>query len=268
MPLRVLRPVVLTTASALVTTTLGLGAFVPAMADVSPAPVAVEDSVTVEARSAEFGGVTVIDVLANDSAADGEVLEICRVQAPERGLSVAEAQPDGGFTIETPNEAFSSAVSGASVDEHAREHLVVRAWANRAGTYQLTYWACDTKHLTPATVTVTVTRTPEVTVRKVDRPGKLRFTNPRTSRAVVIYGGLDQDRPDGRVRLAPGTHTTQRVERRAIRWIAFAPRTGQPIGEGVVRGIRLPGSTGRSGEAADGIKPQLTRRMLRAWRSK
>ena len=82
----------------------------------------------------------------------GEVLEICRVQAPERGLSVAEAQPDGGFTIETPNEAFSSAVSGASVDEHAREHLVVRAWANRAGTYQLTYWACDTKHLTPATV--------------------------------------------------------------------------------------------------------------------
>jgi len=237
------------------------------MADGSPAPVAVDDSITVEARSTELGGATIIDVLANDSAADGEVLEICRVQAPERGLSVAEAQPDGGFTIETPTAAYSSGVSGGSVDEGAREQLVVLPWANRAGTYQLTYWACDTTHLAPATVTVTVTKTPEVTVRKVDSPGKLRFTNPRSTRAVVIYGGIDQDRPDGRVRLAPGAHTTQRVERRAIRWIAFSPRTGQPIGEGVVRGIRLPGSTSRSGEPATGLTPPLTARVLRAWRS-
>ncbi|WP_457185120.1 Ig-like domain-containing protein [Nocardioides sp. P5_E3] len=267
MPLRVLRLAVLTTASVVVTTTVGLGTSVPAMADDSPAPVAGDDVVTVEARSTEFGGVTLIDVLANDSAADGEVLEICRVQAPERGLSVAEAQPDGGFTIETPEAAYSSGVSGGSFEEGAREQLVVLSWANRAGTYQFTYWACDTEHLTPATVTVTVTKTPEVTVRKVDRPGRLRFTNPRTSRAVVIYGGLDQDRPDGRVRLAPGTHRTQRVERRAIRWVAFAPRTGQTIGEGVVRGIRLPGSTRRSVTAANGIEPRLTHRMLRAWRS-
>jgi hypothetical protein len=265
-PLRILRLAVLTTASAVVTTTLGIGAFVPAMADDSPAPVAVDDVVTVEARSAEFGGVTMIDVLANDSAADGEVLEICRVQAPGRGLAVAEAQPDGSFTIDTPNASYSSSVGGGSLEEGAREQLVVLSWANRAGTYQFTYWACDTKHLTPATVTVTVTQTPEVTVRKVDRPGKLRFTNPRTTRAVVFYGGLDQDRPDGRVRLAPGTHRTKRVERRAIRWIAFSPRTGQPIGDGVVRGIRLLDSTRRSGEAATGIQPQLTPRMLRAWR--
>lgn len=266
MPLRVLRLAVLTTASAMVTT-LGLGALVPAVADDSPAPVAVDDVVTIEARTAEFGGVTFVDVLANDSVADGEVLEICRVQAPERGLSVAEAQPDGGFTIETPDAGYSSGVSGDSVDEDAREQLVVLPWANRAGTYQLTYWACDTEHLAPATVTVTVTKTPEVTVRKTGRPGKLRFTNPRTSGAEVIYGGLDQDRPDGRVRLAPGTHTTERVERRAIRWMAFVPRTGQPIGEGVVRGIRLRGSTSRSGNAANAVKPRLTPRMLRAWRS-
>jgi hypothetical protein len=236
------------------------------MADDSAAPVTGNDVVTVEARSTEFGGVTLIDVLANDSAADGEVLEICRVEAPERGLSVAEAEPDGGFTIETPQASYSSAVSGGSADEGAREQLVVLSWANRAGTYQFTYWACDTKHLTPATVTVTVTRTPEITVRKVDRPGRLRFTNPGTSRVVVVYGGLEESRPDGRVRLAPGTRTTERVERRAIRWIAFAPRTGQPIGEGVVRGIRLPGSS-RNGTAADGDNPELTPRMLRAWRS-
>jgi hypothetical protein len=265
-PRRALHLAALTTASAVVTTTLGLGAFAPAMADDSAAPVTGDDVVTVEARSGEFGGVTLIDVLANDSAADGEVLEICRVQAPERGLSVAEAAPDGSFTIDTPNASYSSGVSGGSVDEGAREQLVVLSWANRAGTYQLTYWACDTEHLTPATVTVTVTRTPELTVRKVDRPGRLRFTNPGTSRAVVFYGGLEQDRPDGRVRLAPGTHTTRRVERRAVRWIAFAARTGQLLGEGIVRGIRLPGSTGRSATAADGDTPRLTPRMLRAWR--
>ncbi|MCY4725340.1 hypothetical protein NYO98_03540 [Nocardioides sp. STR2] len=241
MPRRVLRLAVLTTASAAVATTLGLAAAVPAMADDSPAPVTVDDVVTVEARSTDFGGVSVIDVLANDSAAEGEVLEICRVQAPERGLSVAEAEPDGSFTIDIPDASFTSGVSGGTLEEGAREHLAVLSWANRPGTYRFTYWACDTEHLTPATVTVTVTRTPEVTVRKTDHPGRLRFTNPRTSPAVVFYGGLDEERPDGRVRLAPGTRTTQRVERRAIRWVALSPRTGEILGDGVVRGIRLPG---------------------------
>lgn len=261
MPLRALRLAVLTTASAVVTTTLSLGTFAPAMADDTPAPVAGDDSITVEARSTEVGGVTFIDVLANDSAADGEILEVCRVQAPQRGLSAAVVQPDGDFIIGTPNAGVSSS---GSVVEGA---IVVLPWANRAGTFQFTYWACDTKHLTPATVTVTVTKTPEVTVRRVDRPGWLRFTNPRTSPAVVIYGGLEQDRPDGRVRLAPSSRATQRVERRAIRWVAFSPRTGQLISEGVVRGIRLPRSSSRSGEASNGINPQLTPRMLRAWRS-
>jgi hypothetical protein len=264
-PVRALRLAVLTTASTIVTTTLGLGAFAPAMADDSPAPVAVDDVATAQARGPEAGGVTFIDVLANDSAADGETLEICRVRAPERGLSVAEVQTNGDFLISSPHNGVSYG-GGGSEEEDGREQLVVLPWANRAGTYQLTYWACDTKHLTPATVTVTVEKTPEVTVRKVDRPGRLRFTNPRTSRAVVIYGGLREERPDGRVALAPGGHETRRVVRHAIRWIAISPRTGEMVGEGFVRGIRLPGSaSGGGGSAA--AKGQLTPRMLRAWRS-
>jgi hypothetical protein len=240
-----------------------LGASAPALADDSPPPVAGNDVITIEARGIELGGASMIDVLANDSAADGSVLEICRVQAPESGLSVAEVSPDGDYSIEIPNAGFSVSNSGASPDEGAREQLVVMSWANRAGTYQFTYWACDAEHLTPATVTVTVTESPEVTVRKVDRPGRLRFTNPRTQSVVVIYGGVDDRRPDGRVRLAPGTRTTQRVDRRAIRWVAFSPRTGETLAEGVVRGIRLPGSPRTSG----GTQDRLTADMLRAWRS-
>ena len=47
-----------------------------------------------------------------------------------------------------------------------------------------------------------------------------------------MYGGVRGGRPDGRVRLAPGTHTTERVERRAIRWMAYSSRTGEPLERG------------------------------------
>ena len=264
-PRRALRLAALTITTAIVAT-VGPGTAVPALAGASPPPVTGNDAVTVEARSVEFAGATVIDVLANDSSADGQPLEICRVQAPERGLSVAEVQPDGDFTIETPTSGFTMSGSGGARDENAREQLAVLSWANRPGTYQFTYWACDTEHLTPATVTVTVTRTPEITVRKTDRPGRLRFTNPRTSPAVVLYGGLEEDRPDGRLRLAAGMRATRVVEHRAILWIAFSPRTGQVIGDGVVRGITLPGSRRPSNEATSGAQPRLTADMLRAWR--
>ena len=265
MPARAFRLAVLTTASAMVTA-LTLGTSAPAMADDSPAPVVGNDVITIEARGSEMGGATIIDVLANDSAPSGGSLEICRVQGPERGLSVAEVSPDGDYSIEIPHAGFSVSNSGGSPDEGAHEQLVVMSWGNRAGTYQLTYWACDTEHLTPATVTVTVTESPEVTVRKVDRPGRLRFTNPRTTGVVVLYGGVREGRPDGRVRLAPGAHSTERVERSAIRWMAFSPRSGEIVADGIVRGIRLPGSTRTSDKAAGGTRTRLTAGMLRAWR--
>src|SRR5690242_16921845 len=111
------------------------------MAGDSPPPVTGNDVVTIEARGLEIGGATIIDVLANDSAADGSVLEICRVQAPDRGLSVAEVSPDGDFTIEIPHASFGVSSSGSTPEEGAREQLVLMSWANRPGTYQFTYWA-------------------------------------------------------------------------------------------------------------------------------
>ncbi len=267
MPVRALRLAALTTASAIVTTTVGLGTLVPATADDSPAPVTGDDTVTIQARSTKYSGVSFIDVLANDSAASGEPLEICRVRAPQRGLSVAEVQPDGSFSIQTPTSGVSFGGGGSVEEEGARERLAVLPWVNRAGTYQLTYWACDTEHLTPATVTVTVKKTPEVTVRKGDRPGRVRFVNPGKTRAVVFYGGLRRPRPDGEVRLAPGERETRRVTHRAIQWFAYSPRTGDIVGQGVVRGIRLPGSRAVGGDAAGGGKVTLTPRLLRVWRN-
>ena len=264
MPRRALRLAALTTASVVATTTVCSGTPV-AHADESPAPVTADDTATVAARGGEHDGVSFIDVLANDRAADGEELEICRVRAPERGLSVAEVGADGGFTIQSPSSGVSVSTDGAAEDG-ARESIAVLPWANRAGTYQFTYWACDSEHLSPATVTVTVRKTPEVTARTTERPGQVRFRNPLATRVVVIYGGPRQARPDGRFPLAARSGETRRVERRTIRWIAFSPRSGHPVGEGTVRGIEPLHSLSRSAAPVVG-GPQVTARMLRAWRS-
>lgn len=261
MPRRALRTAVLAATAAAASAALGLGTLVPAHADDTPPPVAVDDRVTVQGLGGELGAVTFVDVLDNDSAPSGQDLEICRVEAPRRGLSVAEVAPDGSFLIDSPTAGFG--VGGGDAPADARETLALLPWRNRAGTYEVTYWACDEVHLTPATVTVTVEKTPEVTVTKTERPGRLRFANPRKSRAVVLYGGIRQENPDGRVRLAPGAREVVQVERRTILWIAFSPRTGDVVGSGVVRGIRLPGGGG-FGPDPD---PRLVARTLKAWRT-
>lgn len=259
-----LRLAALSTVTAVATTTLGLGSMAPARADDSPPPVAVDDTVTAPARTSQYGGVTFVDVLDNDSAPSGGDLEICRVEAPARGLSVAEVAPDGSFIIQTPNGGSSVGGDGSAAPG-ARESLAVAPWDNRDATFQLTYWACDAEHLTPATVTVKVRKTPEIAVRRTDRPGRLRFTNPRSSRVVVLYGGLRQEEPEGRVRLGARDSETRRVPFRAIRWFAFSPRTGEPLGEGIVRGIQQPAAGGE--RATSDADLRLSPRVLRAWRS-
>ncbi|WP_137294627.1 hypothetical protein [Nocardioides dongxiaopingii] len=271
MPRRAHAPAARTAAVTVALTALSLGSLAAAQADESPAPVTADDTTTIEARTVEFGGVSFVDVLANDRSVNDDDLEICRVRAPRRGLSAAEVGVDGSFEIQSPAGGVSvgggSVGSDGSVEEGARESIAVLPWANRAGTFTFTYWACDTEHLTPATVTVTVTRTPQVTVRKADRPGRLRFTNPRANRAVVLYAGPGQEPPYGRVGLAPRSSETRRVEFRKVVWVAISPRTGEPLASGIVRGIRLPGSANRSGDVAPGAESELTARMLRAWRS-
>jgi hypothetical protein len=214
--------------------------------EASDAPVTVDDRVKVRGTS-----FAIADVLANDTDPNGDELRICRVDVP-RNVPLGVEIVRGGISM-----------PGREV-ETAGDVLGVIPMRNRSGTYRITYYACDTRYLTPATLTVTVKAEPEVTARTVaGKPGRVRFTNPTNRSVMVLYGGPRQDEPDGRFRLAPRTGKTISVDRRRILFIAVAPRTGEPMGFGIVRGIRQPAR-----DAGRPIAPPaLDARELHAWRS-
>jgi hypothetical protein len=213
MPLRRLAAPV---AAALVAALLGA---VPAQADESTdAPVTADDRVNVPGTAYRL-----VDVLANDSDPGGDQLAVCRAQVPD------------GVPLH---------VDVLSVDEGNR--LLVQPLVNRSGTYRLTYWACDFDYLTPATVTVTVKAVPQVTGAVVTaRPGRVRFRNPGTRPAVVVYGAPRTGQADGEVRVAAGAATVVRTTRRALFFVAYVPRTGEPLGDGYVRPIPQPRRSAR-----------------------
>jgi hypothetical protein len=198
-------------AAALVAALLGA---VPAQADeATDAPVTAEDRVSVPGTAYRL-----VDVLANDSDPNGDELAVCRVQVPD------------GAPLQ---------VDVLSVGEG--NHLLVTPLDNRSGTYTFTYWACDFDYLTPATVTVTVKAVPQVTGTVVaGRPGRVRFRNPGTRPAVVVYGAVRREQPDGEVRLPAGSTTVVRTTRRALFFSAYVPRTSEPVGNGYVRPIPQP----------------------------
>ena len=183
----------------------------PASADAATdAPVTAPDKATVWSGSAAL-----VDAVANDSDPQGDPLAVCRVaQSPYRNVELAV---EGGQLI-----AFASS----------------RA---KAGTYELTYYACDFEYLTPGTVTVTVKKAKRVRVTRIDgRPGKLKVANPNSRNVVVMWGSIEEDEPDGTLRL--GAHKAQviTVTRTRIFWIAFFPKEMVFVGAGFVRGIELP----------------------------
>ncbi|WP_333891973.1 Ig-like domain-containing protein [Mycolicibacterium gadium] len=103
-----------------VTVTVTVGA-------VNDGPVAVDDTVTVEAGS----GPTVIDVLDNDTDPDGDVLTILGVQAAENGVVALENgvltyAPNAGFT---GTDSFSYTVADAN-DATATATVTVMVEAN------------------------------------------------------------------------------------------------------------------------------------------
>ncbi|WP_134765966.1 Ig-like domain-containing protein [Nocardioides sp. 1609] len=211
---------------------------VPAHADESTdAPVVENDRVRVEGSGAAF-----VDVLANDTDPNGDVLEICRVRVPSRApLDVSELS---GEEIGVDGEA-----------------LAIFPTRNRPGTYEITYWACDEGYLRPGTLTVVVVKVKEVKVTKVPgRPGTLRIANPGSRRVVVYYGSFREGEPDGRVSVPARAAKRIRVERPRIDYVAYYPRTGSDAGHGTVRGIDL----GRAG-AHRGVPYVATPRDLERW---
>ncbi|MDO9455803.1 Ig-like domain-containing protein [Nocardioides sp.] len=190
----------------------------PASADrATDAPVTMADRLTI--RGGAFGSV---DVLRNDSDPDGDPLEICRVDIP-----------DGTPLVD---EFFDDVETG---DPQVGTHLALLSTGFEPGTYTVTYYACDLDYLTPGTLTVTVTRTRPVRVRKV-APHVVRFANPdnRFVRvSFIAFGPEDDFVNEGSLRLRPGQAKRVRVEGRRMFWSASAGRSGNSAGEGLLRGL-------------------------------
>lgn len=200
----------------------------PASADAATdAPVTAPDHATVWTGSGKF-----VNVLANDTDPQNDSLAVCRVAtSPYRNV---ELLVEGGELV-----AFASS----------------RA---KAGTYELTYYACDFQYLTPGTLTVTVKKAKRVRVTKIDgRPGKLKVANPNSRNVVVMWGSLEEDEPDGTLRL--GAHKAQviTVTRREIFWVAYFPRDFVTVGIGFVRNITLPKTA--APQRAVAVSPRMTR---------
>lgn len=209
----------------------------PTQAAEGSPPVAVDDRVTLT-----YGEPALIDVVRNDSDPDGDDLEVCRLGPVPRALVV--------------------------FNDGSSELFVAPGRSAVAGTFTFTYYACDFEFLTPATVTVTVTRAPEVKVQKLpERPGVLRVRNTAGFPISFLYGSLREPEPDGTLPLTGRFSKFVHVRRHRIDWIAIARRSGTVIDTGSVRNITLPpGVRPPPPTSLEELEPRLTRAWQRALR--
>lgn len=183
----------------------------PAYAAEGSAPITAPDRVTTQE-----GALKVVDVLANDTDADGDELVVCRMGDLPDGLEV---------------------VSGDLVGKDPRSLAI---FAGRPGTYAITYYACDFDYLTPGTLTVVVAKAPRIKVsvtKLAQRPGHLKVVNRSGFPVRFLWGSADERKPDGNVRVVRKAVIT--VQRRSIVWYAGSRRTAD-LDFGMVRGIALP----------------------------
>jgi hypothetical protein len=177
------------------------------------APVTVPDGSTMYAGNEEE-----LDVLANDSDADGDDLAVCRVAESSYKRVFLESYGDGTVFVYSLPSA-------------------------RPGTYTFTYYACDFETLTPGTVTVTIEPEPNITVKALaGRPGKIKVKNPADFKIRFLYGSFKEEEPDGVIRIARNSSVVLRVYRTKIDWIAYS-RRGEYLSRGHLKGITLPPGT-------------------------
>ncbi|GAB4009467.1 hypothetical protein GCM10028772_26390 [Nocardioides ultimimeridianus] len=183
--------------------TVSVGA---AQATADSPPVTVDDAVTLTA-----GGATQKDVLANDSDPDGDVLALCRLGKVPAALGA---------------DIFDGKLMIFGAD---------------AGTYTLTYYACDYSYLTPGTVTITVKPRPRIYVKVVKgvRPGTLRVINNGSFGFRYLWGSYKRQKADGQVSVPAHSSVRIRVRRVSVIWFAMNEHKGA-FKIGIVRGITLP----------------------------
>ncbi|WP_182523319.1 Ig-like domain-containing protein [Nocardioides dongkuii] len=202
------RPAALLAASALLLTGITGIVAPPAGAAEGSAPVTADDELTVMT-----GGLGVVDVLANDTDPDGDDLAVCRLADVPQALEVIPSE-DGELAV------------GAR---------------RRAGTWTITYYACDFDYLTPATLTVTVEKPlpVRVAVQKLpQRPGRLKVVNRSGFPVRFLWGSAQERRPDGAVRVRDRA-VIVKVQRRSLVWAASGRPATTAVDRGVVRRIGL-----------------------------
>ena len=180
------------------------------------------------------GSFRSIDVLANDSDADGDELAICRVETPDDAEYFAEEE-DGKLAVYVP--------------EDPGEDIVIH------------YYVCDFETLVPATLTLSFREIHPIKITKLDRPGLLRVRNDNSRVVRFLYGSFRNERPDGRTRVFPNDSVVIRVHRHTIDWLAYFPRGGILVGIGHVRRIELPAND----LAGDRSTYSPSRADLRQW---
>jgi hypothetical protein len=193
--------------TALVALTLGasLATITPAYAaEADPhAPVVVDDTITMWP-----GQLREVDVLANDTDADGDELALCRF--PE--LDLTSGQFPEVLIMPTGQSAGS---------------LMVMADPRAQGTQTIDYWVCDYDFLIPATLTVAIRDVAPVDVAKVPgRPGKLTVTNENEQPIHFWYGHPQARRPDAKVLVPAHETVTVTVQRTKIFWIGVIGHRG------------------------------------------
>ncbi|GAA2012837.1 Ig-like domain-containing protein [Nocardioides kribbensis] len=236
------RAAVVSTLAGLLGATLLGPAVAPAQARDVAAPLAADDTASVY-----FGQTVSVPVLRNDVDPQGESLAVCRASEAVGALN--------GLDVDT------SVVDGRLVVS------VYGGFDGRPVDVTLTYQACNSERLSaPATVTLTVQDPERLVVEKLDRPGRVRFTNPNDLRVVVLYGDPRRARPEGRLRLGAGESGVVRTRATRLHYVALSPRQFLLVDQGLVRGIEqrttASGPTGPDGE----MVPQRAQRLWSATR--
>lgn len=215
-------------ATAVIAAALAATATLTSAAPASAAPpVAVDDY-----RSMYPGQVRLVNVLRNDTDADGDQLAICRLGEIDEDRYYAEI------------------VEG---------RLLVAPFGDSLQDIVITYYACDFDTLVPATLTVSLREVFPMKIVKLDRPGRLRVTNDNDRVVKFLYGSFREERPDGRVRVSPNDSVVIRVHRHRIDWVAYMGRDIL-VGIGHVRDIELP-----AGDDRARTRLTLSRAEARMW---
>jgi hypothetical protein len=192
-------------------------------------PVTQPDSVTTYA-----GGFISVRPLTNDSDPDGDHLALCRVELRQ--------------------------IPGILVGADGAELQMLVKPRVAPGVYTLTYYACDFSYLVPVTLTVTVAKRPQITVKKLPgRPGHLKVTNPADLKIRFLWGSPEARRPEGDIRIPADSSKVISVHEEQIVWVAFNRKAGV-VDQGRVSGIALNRSAGPPPSNL-----RLSAELLRAW---